>query len=193
MATDFSGDARQAEKNRDAAGELFERYVNRLIGLARSRLPAQFAGRIDPEDVVQSAYRSFLAAARTGRYELGQGRDLWQLLATITVNKLHCQVDRFKTRKRAVEREQSFGDEAALLRMKGRTFAQEPSPLEAVALIEMVEQIMRWLDPQDRRILELRLQGYNLDQIAADTRRSVRTVRRVLERVKQEIDRQNSQ
>jgi DNA-directed RNA polymerase specialized sigma24 family protein len=36
-------------------------------------------------------------------------------------------------------------------------------------------------------MLELRLQGYNLDEIGADTRRSVRTVSRLLERIKQRL------
>jgi RNA polymerase sigma-70 factor (ECF subfamily) len=42
-----------------AAAGLFRRYVDRLIALARSRLRGAMAGRVDPEDVVQSAYRSF--------------------------------------------------------------------------------------------------------------------------------------
>ncbi len=48
-----AGDAR-------AEDELFSRYTSQLIALARRRLSAQFARRVDAEDVVQSAYRCFL-------------------------------------------------------------------------------------------------------------------------------------
>ena len=65
-----------------AAEELFRRYANRLIGLARSRLSRKLARRVDPEDVVQSVYRSFFHDVRDGRYDLQRGGDLWRLLVT---------------------------------------------------------------------------------------------------------------
>ena len=42
-----------------AATEIFERYVNRLCGLARTQLSQRMQRRVEPEDIVQSAYRSF--------------------------------------------------------------------------------------------------------------------------------------
>src|SRR5262245_58097585 len=45
--------------DQQAAAELFRRYASRLIALAQSRLSASMASRVDPEDVVQSVYRSF--------------------------------------------------------------------------------------------------------------------------------------
>lgn len=48
-----------------AASLLFERYVDRLLVLARNKLSPRMKRRIDPEDVVQSAYRSFFASAYT--------------------------------------------------------------------------------------------------------------------------------
>ena len=64
---------------------------------------------------------------------------------------------------------------------------REPSPVEAIALAEELEQVMRRLEPLHRRMLELALQGYGVEEIASDTQRSERTVRRVLERVKEEL------
>src|SRR5262245_39684709 len=85
-----------------AAAELFRRYADRLIALARSRMSQRLAQRVDPEDVVQSAYRSFFANTREGRYALDRGGDLWQLLVTITLHKLQHQVRRNNRQKRAV-------------------------------------------------------------------------------------------
>lgn len=67
-----------------AASMLFDRYLVRLLALARSRLSQSFRGRIDPEDVVQSAYRSFFVGAREGRFALQPEDDLWPLLALMT-------------------------------------------------------------------------------------------------------------
>ena len=66
--------------------------------------------------------------------------------------------------------------------------AREPSPLEAAQLTDEVAQLMRHLDPLDRRILELRLQGCHVSEIVADTNRSVATVYRVLDRIKQRLE-----
>src|SRR5262249_48019536 len=155
------------------------------VALAQSRLSASMAGRVDPEDVVQSVYRSFFTEARADRLELHQSGGLWQLLVTITLNKLHNQVKRLTTQKRSVPRERSFGGEDSLIGLQGLPIADGPSPVEAVALVDELEQVMRVLGPVERRVLELRLQGCTLKEIAADTKCSERTVRRIVAEIKQ--------
>src|SRR5262245_53933822 len=83
-----------------AASELFRRHARRLIALARSRLSNKLAPHVDPEDVVQSAYRSFFIAARDNGVEVQAGDQLWQLLVTITLRKLYRQVERLGAMKR---------------------------------------------------------------------------------------------
>jgi RNA polymerase sigma factor (sigma-70 family) len=180
-----SGDllARWRQGDQQAATELFRRYASRLVGLARSRLSAKYAHRVDPEELVQSVYRTFFAEAQDGRYELHRGGDLWRLLVVMTLHKLNDQVKYHNRRKRAVDRDldihhDKMGVEPDLL-------AREPSPLEALALADEVERLMRQLDASHRSMVELRLQGHTIEEIAAQTRYSERTVRYVLERVKQ--------
>ena len=190
MTDDPSGDllARWRKGDQQAATELFQRYADRLIALARSRLPAKVAQRVDAEDVVQSVYRSFFAGARDGRYDLQRGGDLWRLLVTITLHKVYRQVTQHGREKRAVEREQSFGSEDSLIHLAAPLLARDPSPVEVVTLVDELEQIMRGLKPQYRRMLELRLLGYNVFEIAAETKSGERTVRRVLDQVKQQLE-----
>jgi RNA polymerase sigma factor (sigma-70 family) len=161
-----------------AATELFHRYVRRLVALARSRLPGALVQRVDPEDVVQSAYRSFFAANADGRYDSQRGDDLWELLATITLHKVHRQIEHFKAQKRGWDRELHFGSEDSLLGLHAQALDAQPSPAEAAALTDEVAHLMRRLDPEQRLVLELRLQGHQLQEIADQTGRSVRTVKR---------------
>lgn len=172
-----------------AAADLFQRYVDRLVALARSRLTGSLGRRVDPEEVVQSAYRSFFNANADGRYQSERGEDLWGLLAAITLHKVSRQVELLRAGKRAWDREVQFGTEDSLLGLQVGGLAAQPSPAEAVALVDEVEHLMRLLKPQERPVLELRLQGFQLQEIADRTGRSVRTVRRILERVKQVLDR----
>jgi RNA polymerase sigma factor (sigma-70 family) len=181
--------ARWRDGDQQAADELFRRHADQLVAFARQRLSAKLAQRVDAEDVVQSAYRSFFSGARAGRYELERGGDLWRLLVGITVTKLLHQKRRNAAQKRDVGREQT-------LPLSAEMWAQDPTPLAAAALTDELEKTMRPLKPEERRMLEMRLQGFNLDEIAAETSRSVRTVRRVLEQVKQQFERshlENSQ
>jgi RNA polymerase sigma factor (sigma-70 family) len=175
--------ARWREGDEQAAGELFHQYVEQLVGLARTRLTSRLAQRVDPEDVVQSALRSFFVAARAGKYELQQGSDVWHLLVTITLRKLYHQIRHNNRAKRSVKRQLPPQDNLIEL-----VCTQVPSPLEAMALTDEVEAVMRGLSPWQRRMLEMRLQGYDLYEIAADTQRSLRTVSRTLDLVKSQLE-----
>jgi RNA polymerase sigma-70 factor, ECF subfamily len=179
--------ARWRKGDQGAAGELVERYTERLLALARSRLSAPLARHIDPEDVLQSAYRSFFVGTRDGRYVLERSGDLWRLLAAITLHKLHHQVERHTAQKRAA-REISFAPDESVYGLEAVQLAHEPSPADAAALADELEQVLRDLEPRQRRMVELRLQGYSLDEIAAATQRCERTVRRILDQVKDQLE-----
>jgi RNA polymerase sigma-70 factor (ECF subfamily) len=180
--------ARWQAGDQQAANELFRRYAGRLIALARSRLSASLSRRVDAEDVVQSAYRSFFAGARDGLYDPQRGGTLWKFLVAITLHKLQDQLERHTAQKRSIKAERCFGTEDTLLGLRAEALARDPSPVEAVALVDQVEQVMRQLDPLQRQIFELRLQGHSLEEIAAQTQRCERTVRRTLERVKERLE-----
>jgi RNA polymerase sigma-70 factor (ECF subfamily) len=170
-----------------AAEEVFHRFSESLIRLARQRLSASIAGRVDAEDVVQSAYRSFFTTTRAGGHAFERWREVWLLLVAITMNKLRDQVKRHQAAKRSVALEQHFGSEDSLLGLRAAALAREPSPVEALTLVDEVEQLLRPLQPLERRMVELRLQGNQLREIAAATQRSVPTVRRLLDRIKEQL------
>jgi RNA polymerase sigma factor (sigma-70 family) len=86
-----------------------------------------------------------------------------------------------------VAAENSFGSEDSLWDIDSAIFARGPSPAEAVALVDELEQVMRRLEPLERRILEMRLQGFSLEEIATDTQRCPRTVRRTLARIRRDL------
>jgi RNA polymerase sigma-70 factor (ECF subfamily) len=170
-----------------AAAELFESYAARLITLVRAHLSEKMARRFDAEDVVQSAFRSFFVGTREGRLLLDQSGDLWRLLVAISLHKLYRRVESHTAGKRAVAREEYGGiDEAWLQLFQGRLAAVNAAD-DALALAEEIEHVSSGLDPIEQRMFELRLEGYTLDEIAQDTARSQRTVRRVMDRIKLEI------
>jgi RNA polymerase sigma factor (sigma-70 family) len=178
---------RWRDGDQQAADELFRRYADQLVALAHTRLSAKMALRTSAEDVVQSAYRSFFVHARAGRYSLERSGDLWRLLVAITLHKLRGQVEHHTAGKRSVHLESTSATDDGWFGLAPQLLAQQPSPEEAAALADEVEEVMNHLDPLHRRILELRLQGYNLEEIAADVGRSIRTVKRGLSLIREQL------
>jgi RNA polymerase sigma factor (sigma-70 family) len=165
-----------------AAEEIFERYLERLTALARTRLSPRLASRLDPEDVVLSAWRSFFVGARQDRFALRRSGDLWRLLVSITMHKLHHQVRRHSAEVRSTSREQSITPDA----QEEFVFEDhEPTPDEAITLADVLESCLTELDSFGRGVLERRLQGEQLEAIAAETGRSERTIRRTLAQIRE--------
>jgi RNA polymerase sigma-70 factor (ECF subfamily) len=177
--------ARYREGDEQAAVEIFERYLVRLTTLARARLSSKLARKVDPEDVVQSAYRSFFRSASEGKFVLQASGHLWSLLAKITLRKVYRQVERHSAAKMNVNQEQSHvhWDGIPLEQV-----ADEPSPYEVAAIAEMLRDVMTQLTVLQRQMLELHLQGHCVPDIAVATNRSTKTVRRLLDKVQQILE-----
>ncbi len=71
----------------DAVQEVFQRYVGRLLNLTRDQIDGRLAHKVDAEDVVQSAYKSFILRHQEGKLHVGNRKSLWNLLTLITMRK----------------------------------------------------------------------------------------------------------
>ena len=174
---------RQGEQH--AADEIFDRYVARLLQIARRRISPKLARRIDADDIVQSAYRSFFVHARDGDYQLQRAGDLWRLLVAITLHKLYGQVERHSAQRRDMARE---ADIDVTAQASIRADAVEPSPDEVAEISEQVRLFVERLAPNERIVLELRLTGETIEEIAHQVGRSQRTVRRLLEGTRKQLE-----
>ncbi len=159
-----------------AAGRLYARYVARLRALARAKLSAELAGRVDPDDIVQSVFRRLFQAARRGDYDAPAGEDLWDLFLVITLNRVRSEQAYQRAAKRDVRRTARAGpDEDPLAAVADRDESAEAALRLYVA--EALEQL-----PEDyRRAVELRMEGYEVADIARTLGRSKRTVERLLQ------------
>ena len=166
-----------------AAEILFRRYQVRLMALVRSRLSRKLARRIDPDDVVLSAYRSFFVAARDGRGVPAADDDLWPLLTTIVLRKLARQVRWHSADRRSMDQEQHGNSD--WLDYIG---SHEPGVEQAAVLADEVECLLTKLDGTSREVLVRTLQGGNVITIANALKVNERTVRRALEKIRKELE-----
>ncbi len=175
----------------EAASVIFLRYARRLVGLARQHLDNRLLVKVEPEDVVQSAYKSFFLRHRDGDLDIGSWDNLWGLLTVITLRKCADRAAHFHTEKRDVTREvgQGAADESCYALWQ-TAVDRDPLPHEAVVLAETVEDLFRSVEDADERaILELSLQGHSAAEISETLGRAERSVRRLRERIRKRLER----
>ena len=178
---------RWRDGDESAATEIFERYVNRLCALARTRLSNRMKRRVEAEDVVQSAYRSFFRRAGD-HYVLEKEGDLWRLLAAITINKVRGQVEYHTAKKRGVYLEESMKADQSVIRVRPEMISEEPKPDDAAVMVEELAALLGSLDETQRTIIELSMQNRSVEQIAEQIQRSERTVRRTIQQVREDLE-----
>jgi RNA polymerase sigma factor (sigma-70 family) len=175
--------ARCREGSQDAARVLVDSYVERLLPLARRRISQRLASRVDAEDIVQSVFRTFFSRLKNDKFEIANQDDLFRLLVRITVHKTLRQVAHHKAAKRDPNLETAQGESSQeqLLQI----LAGEPTPEEAVTFLDQLEHFMLQMPEMDRKILELRMEGYSTEEIAQKLGSYDRKIRRVLERIRE--------
>jgi RNA polymerase sigma-70 factor (ECF subfamily) len=179
--------ARLQSQDNAAAQELFRRFAQQLIALAQRHIGAGLRHKVDAEDVVQSAYKSFFGRYGAGDLDAINWNSLWGLLTLITVRKCAERAAYHRAECRDAAREVSLapGDDQARL----EPFGREPTPHEAAVLGETVEQLLAGLNAEERPILEMSLQGHTTREISEQLGRAERTVRLLREGVRLRLER----
>lgn len=153
-----------------AAQPLWESYYDRLVRLAKGRLPRR--GMSSESEAASSALNSFFRAAAEGRFpKLADRNDLWRLLVFIVGQKIADQVERETAMKRGGRFRRAGED--ALFDVVGR----EPSPEFAVAFADELDVfLVRLGDHRLREIAVWKMEGYTNEEISSLANCSLRTV-----------------
>jgi RNA polymerase sigma-70 factor (ECF subfamily) len=181
--------ARLKARDGAAAREVFERFTQQLIALAHCPFHPAFRHKVDPEDVVPSAYKSFFRRYRGEALNVGTWENLWGVLMVMTLRKCSERVAYYRAPCRDAQREVApplaAEDGAAWPGAPGG----EPTPLEAAMLSETVDQLLADLNDDERQVVELSLQGYTTQEISQRLGRAERTVRLLLECGRKRLER----
>ncbi len=157
----------------DAATLLYFRYAEQIRSLAAARLAPDLAPRLDADDIVQSVFRTFFRRAALGQFEVPDGDDLWKLFLVIALNRIRSAATHHRAAKRDVSRTPAWDADTE---PDGRN-------TDALTTLQMVvEELMCELPAPQRSVIELRIEGYEVDQIAARISCSIRSVERTLQK-----------
>src|SRR5262249_7937949 len=140
---------------------LFARYAERLARFAEQHLSKRVATRVDGEDVVQSVFRTFFRRYSRGELRVDSSAEVWRLLVSITLRKAQAKGRYHTAGTRNVAAEVPGADSPLTEAM-----AQDPGPEEAATLVDEIESLLRGLPELHCRILDLRIQGHGVAEIA---------------------------
>jgi RNA polymerase sigma-70 factor (ECF subfamily) len=172
-ATDRSLLRRVRAGEQDAATALYLRYADHLRALAAAQSAPALAARVDPDDIVQSVFRTFFRRVGANQYDVPDGDDLWRLFLVIALHKIRNAAIRHRAAKRDVRQTVHLGAHAH------RAATADPTGLTVLHLV--IDDALAGLPETARRIVELRIDGHEVADIAARVGRSKRSVERVLQ------------
>ncbi len=163
--------------------QVYNKYAPRLLHVAQQHLSKKLASRLDPEDVVQSVFRTFFRRQAEGTFQIDNSAQLWKLLVKITVRKTCAKARHHTADKREVGKEVPIDGGA-----DGFQHSEEgPGPEDVAVLLDLIEAMFEGLQEVYARVLEMRLGGYSAAEIADELGVARQTVYRALDRLQTKL------
>jgi RNA polymerase sigma factor (sigma-70 family) len=187
---DFAGLIESARLGDEAAvAALLGRFESEIRLMVRVRLPRALRNQFDSMDFVQAVWTSVFAVKPddVGKFaDIGQFRGF---LAGVARNKVY-EEHRRRTRTKKYE----LGREERLYVRKGERDvprevpAPDPTPSEEVQAGDRFGQLIRGRTAEEVQIVDLRRQGLTFDEIAERLGTNERSVRRVIDSIRERME-----
>ena len=175
-----------------AVADIWNRYFERLVQLARQKLGSTPRRVADEEDVAVSVFRCLCAGAEHGRLaEISDRGDLWRVLVTMTLRKTIDQQRRLGGKKRG-------GGKVRGESVWAKSSGDDPSPgLQQFGDALHTPEILASIEEEGQRLLEAlddetlkqvaiwKLEGFTNDEIAVKLDLTTRSIERKLQRIRE--------
>jgi len=169
--------------------DLLADWSAKLMHVIRQNLDPRLVRRLDVEDILQSALRSFVRCNNSGQIRLTGDDHLLGLLVIISTRKCHRMHGTHFAVRRDIRRESQDAANLVPGQHVDSMVSREPSPLDAAILAETSEHIIDGLKSRERDVLMRLLSGQSIDDIAKELGRTHRTVRRTLANIREHFER----
>lgn len=113
----------------------------------------------DADDVCQMVLASFFIRVAAGQYDLDQPEQLAKLLVTMTRNKIALLARKRRARPADRRRVEESG-------LEGKILAKGPAPSTEIRIRELLQEVLRRLNQEERQLKALRDDGCTWTDIA---------------------------
>lgn len=145
-----------------------------LLRLIRGAIQNRLRAKFDPEDIVQSTFRTFYRRNPAGFTTDCIPKNLRAYLAKIALGKCHRERDYYYAAKRDVRKEIPCSE----------IVHATSEAIEFAEAKEFVQDLLNCFDARDRSIIRFHAHGYTSEEIADLLGCAGRTVRRTLEKAR---------
>ncbi|MCA9120063.1 MAG: hypothetical protein H6822_29905 [Planctomycetaceae bacterium] len=140
-----------------AIHEVDIQYRDRLCVLVERKMNARYRRREDPEDVVQSALRTFFRRAPLGEFDIKDPQHLWRTLQLISRRKMLKHIDKITAGQRGFDREEHCDQ---------NELPSAPAETPRARLLgDVLEMVLAGMHAPDPEVLRLQLFGYTIAEI----------------------------
>jgi RNA polymerase sigma-70 factor (ECF subfamily) len=167
-----------------ALDRLTRQYEKELRLFARVQLGLALRPYLDTLDLVQSVHRSLMMGLRQNKFDVSRPQDLLALALTMVRRKVARHWRRMQRQKR-LEAEPS--GEPSAPRLLAELSCPQADPAAAAQFQDAVRHLWEHLDPTERRVMELRLEGCTTPEIADELGLDKNTLRVRLFRLRQRL------
>lgn len=157
--------ARARGGDRAALDQLTREYEPKLRLVARVHLGTALRPYLDSVDLVQSVHRSVMMGLRDQKFTPESPENLLALALTLVRRKVARHWRRLQRQQRLSAGASETPDLANLLTVLSRP---QDDPAQAAQFREQIGQLCQKLNDSERRLLELRMQGYSPAESAAE-------------------------
>jgi RNA polymerase sigma factor (sigma-70 family) len=175
---------RGRQGDRKALLELARQYEFKVRLVARYLLGPALRPYLDSMDLVQSVHRSLLLGLRQDKFDISTPENLMALALTMVRRKAARQWRHLRRQRRLDAGSPEGGGLSQLLMSLS---SPQPDPAQTAQFNDRVEHLCGNLDEAERRLLELRLQGYSPAEVAAQLGLNVNALYVRLTRLRQRL------
>jgi RNA polymerase sigma factor (sigma-70 family) len=160
---DFRGLMQQAQAGNEAAlAQLCEHYEPKIRIVARVLLGPALRPHFDSLDLVQSVHRSLLVGLRQEKFDISTPENLMALATTMVRRKV---ARKWRTAQRQLRLDRS-PNQSSIQDMLVSLSTSEADPARVAEHRDEISKLYEQLDETERRILELRSEGFTTNEVA---------------------------
>jgi RNA polymerase sigma-70 factor (ECF subfamily) len=173
----------------DAARELLAEFEPEIRVLIRVRLPRVLRVQFDSMDFVQAVWQSLFSDWDRPPGCLESPAQFRAYLAGIARNKLLAQYRRStRTKKYNLKREEPLVVRRGVSEEPNEPTAHDPSPSQAAQAEDCWRRMLAGRSSRVARVVELRRDGLTFEEVGRELGMSDRSVRRVIESIRQRME-----
>jgi RNA polymerase sigma factor (sigma-70 family) len=173
----------------NAIRDLIREFEDDVRTIVRVRLPQSLRSQFDSMDFVQAVWQSVLTRDGQGLGEFANAKHLRGYLAGVARNKVFEEHRRrTRTQKYSLKREEPLYVRRGDRDLPRDVAGHDPTPSQDAQAEDRFAQLVEGRSPQEAEVVELRRRGLTFDEIAEQTGLSERTVRRIIEAIRQRME-----